>query len=261
MVKTVKNVSMSLAIFLGIGLVTLIGTNPVSAATDETLSEDVTEPHIEQENGHEILVLSEDAYIPYAKTASGKEIDLDVILDQIEDGQLDPDSLTSESTSTSPKMVNESPLLTKNSAVRPMYSYLYRVYTESDSYQVNGTGQKITPTVYGPMSVSETTTVSTSNSYSANVGTDDIPKIKIGASFTFTTKNSASVRYSLDLKSGEHGYIKFFQLYNKTRGTLKTYSAGSGTSVLLETKSVTGQTPVILSNGVADGTVIPIIIR
>lgn len=139
----------------------------------------------------------------------------------------------------------------------PMYYYISR-FVKSGQKVVTGSSYKASADVKGPGTVTASTIISASNSFSISAGvSSDISKsIKGSISGTWnvsaSTGSNSGVSYSV--ASGTTGYIMFAPYFTKVYGT-SYYDKYSQSNYFISSTSGAsyGLSPKKLSNGILDG--------
>lgn len=132
-------------------------------------------------------------------------------------------------------------------------------YTKTSNSRINGTRTKISADHVGPATINyvQSTTITHGFSIPASLNFSAMQdKIKIGAGFTWNSSlsTSTSIGGSFSVAAGKKGYLSFTPYLNKTSGTAYSvirYSNGNTTTT--PTLSVSGTSPIKLSDGKADG--------
>lgn len=139
----------------------------------------------------------------------------------------------------------------------PTYYYVSR-FVKSGQTIVTGSNYKASADVKGPGTVTASTSVSASNSFSISAGaSSDVTKLikgSISGTWNVSASTGANSGVSYSVASGTTGYIMFAPYYTKVYGTsyYDKYSQ-SGYFISSTSGASSGLSPKKLSNGILDG--------
>lgn len=105
----------------------------------------------------------------------------------------------------------------------------------------------------GGGSISRTISYTSTHFFSASVSTEQQKSaIQAGANIGWEKSASTSTTYTVNLLSGQRGYIGFYPYYNRVVGDLELYG-NWGDGLLSTTRNVAGYSVRLTSDGEADG--------
>ena len=256
----IKKWSKKIISLIIIFLIVLSTSTSVCAATNNSqlwiLKEDrAFGPYIENiETGEKIVAAME-----YDEKGNLVELDLEKYVIKLNNEKLlnnqlksvlDLQSFDENQTSVYPSII---PIEKSTSVSFPVTWYRYNPTFHSTYYK---SASKVTSDYVGPASISYATSITSSESFSANANlSGEKGAIRGGAGFTWstTTTSSTSITGTFTVPSGYTGYVTFSPKFNLTMGHMVASTYLDGYLIEETITNTSASCPVTLGNGVTDG--------